>query len=245
MKKLFKILVVTVLAVSLLAGCSAENKKAENRNVKISMEDAKKNTENMVNLSNYSPITREDGTFHYAYKSELFTEFDLNYIVSLGSDTRVDMPENFATLKKLGWTLSDARYENLVLKPAASTNVNCGKDGKTVMVFVKNSTESEIKCPEGVINRIKFNLYSKDDNYAEKLKEAPDFKIGNSIDNNTDIKGIISAVGEPSDISYSEENGNCTAVTLTYQNISKNDWLKFELSPDGSKIVSVDYSIAY
>jgi len=246
MKKTVKIFIVTMLTMALFAGCSGNKsveKKETPKKTGVTVEDVQKNIEGMVTASNYITGTREDGTQYYAFKSDLFREYDLKFGVSLDSETRISLPGSYPILLTLGWKFSEEGYKNLMLKPAASTNVKCEKNGKVVTLYLKNTTDQEIKCVNGAVNRIKMELYSKEDKFKEKLASAPDFVIGDKINNDTDMKGIISVIGEPSDISYSVEDGICTAMSVTYQNVSKNDSLSFGLSPDGKKITSVDYSI--
>lgn len=244
MKRFTKTLLITVLAIALLAGCAGKKQKKAPvtppvEETTVTVADAKKNIESVVKVSNYIVAENEDGTTSYSFRSDLFTDYDLNYTVSLGADTRINLPYSFPIMRSLGWEPSTS----LTLKPKASTNVICSNAGKEIMAYLYNSTEEDINCANGMVTRIRFDLYSKDDNYKEALAAAPDFKFGNSIDNTTDINGIIRAIGEPSKITYGIDGDNCTEITLMYQNTENRDWLKFVLSPDGKKIVSVDYSV--
>lgn len=248
MKKITKILLITVLTVALLAGCAGKKQKGaseqvNSENTVLTVTQTRKNIENMITATNYGVTEKEDGTVSYTFRSDLFHDYDLDYVVSLGSDTRINLPQNFSEMSGLGWKSTNESYNNLMLKSGASTNVVCGRDGKEVMVYLNNYGEKEIRCTNGIVSRVKFDLYSNEDGYKERLATAPDFKIGNSIDNNTDMNGIISAIGQPSNIIIGTNGDNCSDITVLYQNVSDRNCLKFVLSSDGKKIVNVDYNV--
>ena len=248
MKNLTKIILALILTVALFAGCSGKKqakppvlKTPEEKAVSVTNDEAKKNVESAIELSNYIKSDGEEATT-YAYKSDMINDFDLHYDLKLDADTKINLPYSYPITRSNGWEVESA-YNNLMLKPRAMTNVVSKKGGKEVMLYLNNFTENEIRCTNGIITRVKIDIYSKEDGYAKLLDTAPEFKIGNSIDAKTDIKGIIEAIGEPSKITCSIDGDKCTDITLMYQNVAKNDWLKFVLSPDGKKIVSVDYNV--
>ena len=246
MKKALKFFIFAALAAALLVGC-ADKKNSEETNVSekagVTANEVQKNIESAVTVSNYITGSREDGTQYYAFKSDLFKEYNLNLGITIGTGMSTKLPASFPILKSHGWNIADAKYSGIVLKPAATTNVPCEKEGKLLTIYLKNTTENETRCSNCAVNRIKFDLYSKDDGYEEKISQAPAFSFENGINNDTDMKGIISIMGEPSDVSYLIEDGLCTELSISYQNVSKNDSIKFGLTPDGAKITSVDYSI--
>ncbi len=235
MKKIISIIVTAFLVISLMTGCSS--------NEKVTVEEFKENLAASVNIENYNEGQREDGSFYYAYFGDILSDYDLEFVLALDSETRISIPEGFAKLGGRGWSFKKETSGNIVLKPLAMTSTVCEKDGKEIMVFNKNTSEAPLKCSECVVKRVKIDIYSAEDNYNKKLKTAPDFKLGNEISSKSTMQDVIKAIGEPSEISYTVKDGNCEGIVMLYQNIGKKDFIKFAFSPDGKKMASVDYSM--
>lgn len=241
MKNVLKIFIMVFLIAALLAGCSGGI--GQKGKAGVSVEEAQKNIESLISSSEYVTGNRENGEQYYGLRSDLFKEYDLKVGIKLDSETLVSYPVPFAILRTYKWKFVDEGLSGLILKPGASTNVKCEKDGKEFTAFLTNTTENEIKCSDGVVTRVKFDLYSKEDNFKKQLKSALDFTFGKNINGSTNMKDVIKEIGKPSDISYSSESDKCTLITVTYQNPSEGGCLSFGFTPDGAKMVSVDYSV--
>lgn len=237
MKKTIKKIFSLIFVLALLAGCASEKGISG-----LSEEKVKNNIEGVIKLSDYITGNRDDGTVYYALKSDLTADYNLGFLVSVGKDTTVSLPVKFSEMESSDWKVTDEKSRDITLKPKASTSIECEKDGKIIKVFTENRTENSIKCVEGEVSRIKIDVYTKENGY-KKLKSAPDFTIGNSITNKSDIMGVINVVGAPTEISYKTEDGKCNEITVLYKSLN-NDWLKFVFSPDGKNIMSVDYSFS-
>ena len=235
MKKNIKKVLALIFVFAVLAGCSAKEQAKDVTEVKNTVESA-------VNISDYITGAREDGTYYYALTGDAYKDYELKYSAVIGKDT-VFLPISYGIFKSLGWEFKNEEYRNIELKPSASTNVISVKDGKEIMVFIKNTNEDNIKCINGTVCRVIINFYSKEDGYKSELP-APGFKIDNGITESSNLEEIIAAVGEPNEITYTPVDGKCAEITVMYKN-SNNDWLKFVLAPDGSKIFAVDYSYGY
>ncbi len=260
MIKIFeKILLVAIFSMAILTGCSgkkndntpqtpqqpeqqstqAEITDVEEKSV-LTADDVKKNIESAINISDYSITEYQDGSFSYNLLRDYDAEYNLRFPVVLNSGVSMSLPASFPIMRSHGWEFIG---DDIKLKTKASTNVICEKNGKQIMMYLNNLTEEETKCSNGTVSRIKFELYSKEDGYSEVLNTAPEFKFGDGVDNNTDMKGIIDVMGKPSTFLVGKDGDDCSDITLSYNNFTNKDYVKFVLSPDGKKIVSVDYSV--
>ena len=248
MKNLFKTLIVAGVVAALVCGCgaseNAENADGEKAAV-LSVEEFGENLTEYVNVSKYSAATvSEDGSNStYSLNSDLHKEFAFNPAIYLDSNTKVTFPMTYEALKTEGWCANSSSQANITLKPGCSASAQCVYGGKEITVYTVNYTEENMVYTDGTVDRISFKLYSEEDNFEKKLETAPEFNFAGDIDNDSDINEVIRTLGDPSKITYSVVNENCSKITLLYQNIATYDYLKIEFNSDGTKILNLDYHI--
>ena len=236
MKNLLKIVLTVAVTLILFAGCSS-NKAPKN----LTVEEFEKNVAQIVDINNYVDAAQENDVVRaYGMSAALLKDRDFDFEVSLHKGTKLSIPMDYSAFVSQGWKLVNEKYKGFPLKVKASTSVDCAYGDKEIKIFVKNNTDEATTIEKGVVYRAQIVQYSEEDGFTKKLASAPKFSVCGNIKNKSDIKDITKTLGNPDLISYVKVNDDVYKMVVLYQNLSDNDNIKFTLTADGSKIVSVD-----
>ncbi|WP_316630977.1 hypothetical protein [uncultured Ruminococcus sp.] len=206
-----------------------------------------------VDISHYHDSGSSDTTVSLALEKQYAPKYQTSKDIHLFSDkgftidggTKVKMDMKMSELLDQGWSFAnEATKEDVLGANLINLSYFIKKNGKELKVSSVNHEDKEVKYPETCLDSIECPIYSSDYNYAEKSKNAVDFDFDGKINQNSDLKDFISALGEPDSVMYSrhvDENGTAeysdASILLTYRDSGQGEY-DFRLSCDGSKVVS-------
>lgn len=164
--------------------------------------------------------------------------------VTVDSDSNIKIGMKLSEILSQGWKFQyEETYDDTLGAHLADGGYYIEKNGKQVRVSSANHEDEAVKYPDTSLNSFELFLYSSDYNYAEKSSNALDFDIDGKVNQDSDLKGIITALGEPSSLLYSrigEDIGTSkysyASIKLIYSDAGLCDYV-FTLSCDGSKVV--------
>lgn len=140
------------------------------------------------------------------------------------------LPCSYDTLKKDGWTISDASFsEDTQIKPFAEENIWMTKNGKNLSIVACNLTTNPVAVKDCTVGGI---LWIK--------RGGADIKLAKGITVNSTLDQIIAAYGEP-DEKTTEADGS---ISMTYYCSGSSDSAimvrSFEESTDSTTIAIVN-----
>ena len=204
----------------------------------------------MVDLSHYKTNNVSDDSFVVSLDSEHYPDYKNDrdkHLLSdnsfkLNGNTTIAFDMKIADLRAQGWELKNLSDENTEITPNhATVDTTFTSSGKEVYINCSNNEENNITLKDSVVYGIKLKAYSSDDYYAAKLETVPDFEIEGNINNDSSLKDIIKAYGEPISIYYHIVNNNYSYIKVEYDDLGTGN-LFFTLSGDGKKIVEVYFA---
>lgn len=206
-----------------------------------------------VDISHYHDSGSSDTTVSLALENQYAPKYQTSKDIHLFSDkgftidggTKVKMDMKMSELLDQGWSFAnEATKEDVLGANLIDGGYYIKKDGKEIHVVSVNRSDKEVKYPDTSLYSIDCSIYSSDYNYAEKSKNAVDFDFDGKINQNSNLKDFISALGEPDSIMYSRHGDDIgtakyadASILLTYRDSGQAEY-DFRLSCDGSKVVS-------
>lgn len=207
----------------------------------------------LLDVSFYSDLTESDNTsfkiYYYQVKPENEQEYDLDYKIKLGDGSEFTMPITFSELEKKGWILQESSDPDREIESGFMTFGTVeNASGKTLSVAAYNPTDKTIAFKECTVINVDSQQYSTFDS-TEKLSDAIDFTVCDSLTNASTLEDIVEVLGNPYSISCTlryDGEGKYTnsEITVTYmQKSSAYSQIEFELSGDGDYITCVSYDV--
>ena len=202
----------------------------------------------LIDVSLYTLDENNSGTFSiYSYniQSDKKTATNLDCTVKIYDGTEITMPISVKEFKNKGWNFKHNDSENNLGAGLLTFSAFENADGKNLSADLFNSTDRTVTFEEATITGIESQQYSTSD-HNKKIEGALDFKVCNSITNDSSLVDIISVLGNPTSVICSiskESNGQYkySKVTIKYEGSSSYNYLEFELSGDNNRILTMEY----
>ena len=243
----------TTSGVSSAVDSNTPASKNSNSGKKMTVDEFNTFIKDYVDISHYHDSGSDDTRVSLALENQYAPKYQTSKDIHLFSDkgftidgdTNVKMDMKMSELIDQGWSFAnEAANEDVLGANLINTSFFIKKDGKELNVSSVNYEDKEVKYPETCLYSIECPIYSSDYNYAEKSKNAVDFDFDGKINQTSNLKDFISALGEPDSIMYScngDDIGTAkygdASILLTYRDSGQGEY-DFRLSCDGSKVVA-------
>ncbi|MBE6784930.1 MAG: hypothetical protein E7538_01670 [Ruminococcaceae bacterium] len=220
-----------------------------NKNYINSKESFVEKISDLVDLSQYEDLDQSEVgnsvLYFYNMNSEKETTINFDYSIQLGDGSEFVMPITLNELEVKGWKLHYSSDPNFELKSGYSTtDLIENKDGKQLYVDLFNPNEETIALKDATVVAIESEQFSTS-YHEEKMDQAIEFKVCDSITNTSTLEDIISVLGNPNEIVctiVNNDNGydHCK-IEISYNGSSAYSNIEFNLSGDGNYILNMSY----
>ena len=197
-----------------------------------------------IDLSHYK-LNEYDASLKYSilddFKGAYQKSFDVRLLsspIKLEGDTVIYSGMSYADFTAQGWKLVRESAVDIEIEPHKMlTGLYSAYNGKEIRVLWANGTEATVTLPDTTVGSFDLELYDDNDHYLTQKASATDFIIEGKINNNSGLKDIIEALGEPSEVLYSVNKDN-SCIELEYYDTGAES-LQFYLSSNGDTIYRV------
>lgn len=207
----------------------------------------------LVDISLYENLETIDESkyyqmYEYKLKSTVESSNNLDYWIGLGDGTEFTMPITFKELEKKGWSLKkESKPNEKVSAGIMSYGYIENAQGKELFTFVYNPSNKKKALKECTVIGVTADQI-RILNPVEKLAEAIDVAVCDSVTNASTLEDIIRKMGNPTIIDYTVEYDNgkysYSIVELYYeQSGTVPGQLYFRLSADGNFITAIHYQM--
>ncbi len=200
----------------------------------------------LVDLTKYNDLSENSQTYSYTLKSENKKEYDLDYSIKLGDDTKFTMPITIKDMESKGWKIKYSSDQEI--SPGYMTwEVLENDSGKNIRVSVYNATDKKTTTQGCTVIGFESTQYDIHD-LSSKVKSAEDFTVCDSLTQASTFEDIVKRLGEPTSIhcSIREADGkfDYSKITVEYsQKSSAYSYIHFELSGADDRIALVKYEV--